>query len=147
MSAPRNSFRPRGVLATWALRLIGYDGVLPAVVLLTPVLLKLFFAKAGWVEFCAIALPVLAYLWRAGIGLSLIGNNHCSPILRGTQRICLFVGLILLLLIDALVILSVNLPPMAFTRSDLLITAGMFFVYFILMAVATFPGAPKEGSE
>lgn len=76
--------RPR--VSRWLVRLFGYDGLLPALVILIPTSLHLLFRNARWVELLALILPIAAYIFRAGIGLEMIESNQSGRWLRRTQN-------------------------------------------------------------
>ncbi len=124
----------------WLVRLLGYDGLLPAVVFLLPAALTL--VSKGWIiDFTAVALPIGAFLYRSSVGLRLIDQNACHPMMRVLQKAALFLGLLVLLVVDALMILAWSLPAEALSFEDYQVTLLMYIIYLCLMAVASFPGA------
>ena len=126
-------------MTRWLVRLFGYDGLLPAFVLLLPAALALLFQ--GWViEFTAVALPIVAFLYRFAVGLRLIDQNGCNQIIRMLQKTALFLGLLVLLLVDAFMILAWSIPAGALKFEDYQITLLMYIIYLLLMALASFPG-------
>lgn len=123
------------------LRLFGYDGVLPAIVLLAPTILHVVFRGASWVELLAIVLPIAAYIIRAELGLRLIERNQSSPWLRRAQKTSLYFALLILLMVDACAILMCTLPQNCVTNFDRAVLFVLYLLYLALMAVATFPSA------
>jgi len=139
-----NSSNPeRHPLTLWAMRLFGYDGLLPAVVLLVPAALTITIRKGFLIEFTAVVLPIIAYLIRGTLGLRNIKANVCSKPFKVLQGMSLFLGLIALLLVDAFLILSWSLPANALSQRDYEITALIYGCYLVLMALASFPGFAK----
>ena len=130
----------RHPLSLWVLRLFGYDGVLPVVVLLVPALLTLMLGRGVLIETAAVILPIGAFLIRAGLGLKIIDENACTQPFKRVQCVLLFLGLIALLLVDSFVILSWSLPANALGRRDYEITAIIYSFYLAMMAIASFPG-------
>lgn len=136
------TFRP------WLVRLFGYDGLLPAFVFFFPAALALLFQ--GWViELTAVALPIIAFLYRFAVGLQLIEQNRCNPFIRMLQKTALSLGLLVLLLVDAFMIVAWSIPAEALKFEDYQITILMYIFYLFLMALASFPGAkePREDAE
>lgn len=132
----------------WLVRLFGYDGLLPACVFLFSAALALLFQ--GWViEFTAVALPIIAFLYRFAVGLQLIEQNRCNPFIRMLQKTALCFGLLVLLLVDAFMIVAWSIPAEALKFEDYQITILMYIFYLFLMALASFPGAtePREDAE
>lgn len=129
----------RSRISLWLLRLFGYDGALPAVVLLIPATLHLLFRDATWVELLALILPIAAYIVRAGIGLEMIESNPCGRWQRRTQKTALFFALLALMVVDAVAILVCTLPKGGFTSFDFLVLTLVYLLYLTLMAIATFP--------
>jgi hypothetical protein len=127
----------------WLVRLFGYDGLLPACVFLCPAALALLFQ--GWViEFTAVALPIIAFLYRVIVGLQLIEQNTCDQLIRLLQKTALFFGLLVLLLVDAFMILAWSMPAEALTFHDYQIMVLMYIIYLFLMAFASFPGITTQ---
>lgn len=131
-------------ITLWLMRLFGYDGLLPAVVFLLPATLSLLF-NAWVIELTAVALPVMAFFYRSALGLDLIEQNRCRHLFRALQKTALFLGLIVLLLVDAFVILVWSIPVGAMKFGDYRITLLMYCLYLFLMAAASFPGLRKVG--
>lgn len=131
----------RGSLLTqWLLNLFGYDGLLPALIFFLPGLVVLTLGRGGWLEFVAVVLPIVAFLIRSGVGLHQIERHLCHPVLRGFQKLALFIGLLLLLVVDAFIILSWIVPANALQREDFIIEAWIYASYLLCMAFASYPG-------
>lgn len=81
----------------WLLSVITWDGVLPAVVALSPGLMLMLFAGQNKALFATIVLvPVIAALWRAHHGLAQFHRRGIQPTVG---RQILFASAIFLLLI------------------------------------------------
>lgn len=145
--ARKNESSDVSLVSRWLLRLFGYDGLLPAFVFAFPGLLVLAFGPGLHLELAAVVLPIVAFFYRAAIGLGQIEANFCRTALRRIQKATLFFALLILLVVDAFVILLWALPPAALTRMDYLVAAGLYFSYLILMAISIFPGFPISPSS
>jgi len=140
MSMATPSANRKSVVTRWLLRLFSYDGVLPALVFLIPGLLSVAIGAGAIIELTAVALPIIAYFWRMAIGLRHIETNGCSRIVRRIQKCWLFVGLLALLLVDAFMILTWNIPRNALSVQDYITTFYIYLVYVLCLAVSTYPG-------
>lgn len=130
----------KSVVSRWLLRLFSYDGLLPALVFVIPGLLAVAIGAGAIIELTAVALPIIAYFWRMAIGLRHIETNDCSCIVRRIQKCWLFVGLLALLLVDAFMILTWNIPRNALSIQDYITTFCIYLVYVLCLAVSTYPG-------
>ena len=131
---------PSSTLTLWLVRLFGWDGLLPLAVLFVPLVISTLVGRGAAREVAAVVTPVVAYLWRASLGLKSIATNRCSIAAKRFQYFTLFVGLLLLLLIDAFTILIWAIPPGGVAWGDFGITAILYVVYLFLMAISLFPG-------
>ncbi len=129
----------------WLLKLIAWDGLLPAIVILVPLVARQIAAQRA-VEFLAIALPIAAFLLRLFAGRRHIDSNQCSPLFRRVQFIFFYIAIFVLLMIDSLMILAHEMPPGAMFASavDFLIWAVLFALYLTCMAVAMYPGRTEH---
>lgn len=124
----------------WFFRLVFWDSLLPAVVVLVPMLIQsLFPNRRGPIEIAGLLVPMVAFFIRLLAGKRHIAANHCSPRFRGLQVGSLVFGLFWLAVIDAFVVLSHIIPAgaMAFTTSEVIIVASL---YLPPMAFAMYPG-------
>jgi len=136
-------------LSEWAILLVGWDGLVPFAVLLIPIALSFLFGGGTLIEISAVVIPIVAYLWRAAVGLNQISNNRCSMVLRKVQYTTLFFGLLLLLIADAFVILTWGFPDGALSMADYYIAGVFYLAYLSLMAFSLFPGfrSPSSNAE
>lgn len=130
---------------SWIMRLITWDGLLPALVWLSPYVIGAIIPNhEKAIEAAAILIPILALLVRFYIGTQYIFSNHCSRWFRKLQVVLFCVGLMLLLLIDSLMILSSILPKMPAGHpvhvKEIVLIGGFFATYLILMIIAMYPG-------
>ena len=124
----------------WIFRIITWDALLPALVILSPNVIKRCFpGNRGILEITAITLPVGLFLVRAAIGKRQIELNRCSARFRSWQFVAFFVGILPLVMIDCLMILShlmpngiVFLPPLGWV-----VVLG---IYLTAMTIAMYPG-------
>jgi hypothetical protein len=127
----------------WSGRILGWDGLLPAIVLLASMAVALFFPKNQGVQSVALlALPIAAFLWRAYVGHRQIYTNRCGRWVRRGQRVALGFALLLFVAFDFIFVLlqfvpkgQRQLPP-----EDVPIWAGLAVAYFALVAFAMYPG-------
>lgn len=136
----------------WIMRLITWDGLLPALVWLSPYVIGVLLPNHDKaIEAAAILIPILALLFRFYLGTQYIFSNHCSCRFRKVQLVLFCIGLLLLLLIDSLMILSSILPQMPRDHpvhfKEQVFMVGFFSLYFILMIVAMYPGAAADSLD
>jgi hypothetical protein len=127
----------------WLVRVITWDGVLPACVLLVPSVVALVLPnRRGAIEITAVALPIVAFLIRFRVGKRHIDSNHCGEAMKVFQ-LCIFsLGILALVLFDAFVVLIHVMPRRAggITPADLFELAIPVSIYLAIMALAMYPG-------
>ena len=130
-------------LSNWILRLITWDGLLPAFVCLVPYVVEVLFPNMpGMIEFFGVAVPIAAFLIRLYVGQRFIWSNHCGTVMRALQLGVFFIGILVLVCIDSMMILAHAGPGgvrMA-TRTDLIVIVVSFAIYFMSMAFSMYPG-------
>ena len=130
-------------LSNWILRLITWDGLLPAFVWLIPYVVGILFPNMpGMIEFFGVAVPIAAFLIRLYVGQRFISSNHCGTVMRALQLGVFFIGILVLVCIDSMMILAHAGPGgvrMA-TRTDLIVIVVSFAIYFMSMAFSMYPG-------
>ena len=134
----------------WLLKLIAWDGGVPALVLVVPEFVEMLFPnRRGVVQMMAIALPIAAFLVRFFIARRQINSNQCSRLVRRVQMAALCIGIFILLMIDALLILARDLPKGALfaTTTDVVTFIVLIGMYLICMVIATYPGRAETASE
>lgn len=127
----------------WSGRILGWDGLLPAVVLLASMAVSLFFPKNQGVQTTALlALPIAAFLWRAHVGYRQINANGCGRWVRRGQRVALGFALLLFVAFDFIFVLLQFIPKgqRQPPPEDVPIWAGMVVAYFALVTFAMYPG-------
>src|SRR5438445_5890233 len=126
----------------WLLGVLGWDGALPAVVYLAPIIAKHLLPRhPGIIEVLAIVLPIAALFSRFIAGSRVIRANHCGGGCRQLQFAAFGVALLMLLLFDAAVILSHNMPAGAlFAAEDRVVWTILAVVYLNNMLFAMYPG-------
>lgn len=132
----------------WFLRVFCWDGALPTGVFLTPVVAKRLLPNhPGIIELLAIVVPIAALFSRFVAGSRVIRSNHCAERCRQLQFIALAVALVILLLIDAVLMLSHNLPAGALfaAEQDRIVWTIMAAVYLTNMLCAMYPGRATVG--
>ena len=136
MACYRISFR------SWLLRVVAWDGVLPLVLLGLPHGIHFLFPEAaGAIEILGVLLPIAAFFTRLVVGFRHIRENHCPALLQQLQYVVLFLGILGLVMFDAVMILQLNLPQGAMQPGDLLVLFGIVFaIYLPCMILAMYPG-------
>jgi hypothetical protein len=130
-------------LTSWILRLVTWDGLLPAVVWLIPYVVGIFFPNMpGVIEFFGVAVPIAAFWIRFHVGQRFISSNHCGTVMRAFQLGIFFIGILVLVLVDTIIILAHSVPAgvRLKTREDAIVIVVMFALYFLAMAFAMYPG-------
>lgn len=131
----------------WLLTVICWDGLLPLVTAVLPLVVKLIAPNnRGAIELMAIILPVVFFLFRMTVGFKRIRDHQVPEALRVLQYALFFTALFLLALIDALLVLIQIMPAGAFNQQDQLIAAAMFCIYLVAMTIAFYPGPTEEAS-
>ena len=133
----------------WLIGFLGWDGALPAAVYLVPSLVKrLLPNQPGIIEVLAIVLPIAALFCRFVAGSRVIKANHCCGWCRRLQFASFGVALLILLLIDAVLTLSRNMPAGALfaADSDRVVWTILGVTYLFNMLFAMYPGRAAMGS-
>lgn len=137
-------------VSTWAIRTVGWDWLLPLVVLFIPrILQRVFPGNRGILEIAVIVLPISALMLRGALGWRAISRNACGGGWRACQRIALGAALFILFVFDAFVVLSHLAEPDAFfaTTADYVALLVGAVLYLSLMAFAMFPGRVVQVDE
>ncbi|MDA1053474.1 MAG: hypothetical protein O3C40_23745 [Planctomycetota bacterium] len=126
----------------WLIRLVCWDGILPADVLAAPQVALSLGADRSTTEFLAIAMPLLAFFIRIPMGFRHIATNHCGPILSCCQFVVFFLSAIYLVCIDALMLFSMemNNGRLWANQGDLVALIILLSIYFLAMLFALGPG-------
>jgi hypothetical protein len=134
-------------VGSWLLRVVAWDGLLPAFVALVPTMIcALLPNNRGVIEIAAVVLPIAAFFIRVSVGTRHIASNTCGTIVRRLQCFVFIVGIIILALIDSVLILTHVMPkgtPFA-TSSDCIVWMVLVLVYLTSMTVAMYPGRTKS---
>ena len=131
------------VIGLWPLRIVLWDGVLPVVVWLAPFVVRFLIPnRRGAIEITAIVLPIAAFLFRLHVGRRQIARNRCGDWMRRFQLVVFCVGIVVLVLIDAVMVLIHVMPPGAVfaTPGDRIVWACLYGIYMTSMAIAMYPG-------
>ncbi len=133
-------------IGSWMLRLITWDGVAPAFVWSTPFFIRSVISNCRIaIELTAVVLPIIAFFIRYHVGRRHISSNNCGAIMRSLQVAALCAGILVLVLIDAVMILTHVMPRGAAfaATSDLIIWAVLYAVYLSAMTFALYPGSSR----
>jgi len=128
---------------SWFLRVLTWDGILAASILLLPGIVELLFPKQrGAMELAAVFWPIVALFVRFFVARRHINANACSRWMRRLQLATVCVAIFVLLLIDSLVILAHEMPrgAMVATPTDIVIWAVLIVIYLAGMTFAMYPG-------
>jgi hypothetical protein len=128
-------------LGSWMLRIVAWDGMLPAAIWFAPLLIQAVAPnRRGAVELAAVFLPIFAFFIRFRAGNRYISTNNCGPALRGLQFCVFFLAIFVLVLVDAVIMLTHVMPRAAITVDDLKVFAALYGAYLATMAFAMYPG-------
>ena len=134
----------------WLARLLAWDGVLPLVVWAIPAILNAALPQNDKLAvLVAVLLPSVALLVRFYVGYGMIEANRCSPKFRRVQQTCLWIGLVILMLLDSLLItlLSLNLQGPGIPLGAIVVIFLIFYLpYLAFLAIAMYPG-PNANSD
>jgi hypothetical protein len=131
-------------LRSWILRLAKWDGILPAIVWSAPVVVRILMPnQRGLVEITAVVLPIVAFFVRFNFGRRCISNNNCQIVTRRFQMSALCIGILILVLIDAVMILAHIMPRGAAfaTMADIVVWVVISSIYIVAMSIAMYPGS------
>ncbi len=134
---------------SWILTIISWDGLLPPCVLLVPYLIGVLFPNnRGAIEVAALVMPITGFFIRFVVGRRQIASNQCGVIVRRIQFCFLGLGIFVLVLIDAVLILSHVMPNGAACadRTDCIVWAVLASIYLTSMAIAMYPGRTKSST-
>lgn len=136
--------------SSWIVRLLAWDGILPAVVCLCPYVLRMVLPDDE-VVFATVfvLLPLIPFIIRIHIGTAAIDSNHCGLAVQCVQYGTFALAMIVLLLMEGMSILDAHFGARKPRRPDfsiesLMIWGGLFIVYFLLMFVSMYPGSPED---
>jgi hypothetical protein len=125
----------------WLLRLIAWDGLLPALILLAPYVVELLIPNNRLaIELLGVAFPIAGFFIRLVVGKRHIDSNLCSGPVRLAQFGVFFVGIFPLVLIDAFLVLSHVMPKGVLAPEDYAVFGVLFSVYLTAMTLAMYPG-------
>ncbi|MEZ6136322.1 MAG: hypothetical protein R3C53_15615 [Pirellulaceae bacterium] len=95
------------------------------------------------VEIAAAVLPIIAFFVRFNVGRQCISSNNCRGVTRRLQTASLCIGILVLVLVDAVMILTHVMPKGAAfaTMSDIVVWIVMYSIYVAAMSIAMYPGA------
>jgi hypothetical protein len=130
-------------VGSWLIRLIAWDGLLPGAICAAPFIIRFLVPNSRTaIEFTAVVLPIAAFFARYQAGRRLILLNNCGLILRRFQYGAFYVGIFLLVLIEAVIVLTHVMPKGALfaATEDLIVWAVLYSSYLTAMAVAMYPG-------
>ncbi len=87
---------------------------------------------------------------RLYLGGYYIECNDCARVTKGFQTLLLFVGLFMLLFIDALMIVADDLFPkgaLVANWKTIIFLGSLYAIYFTIMGLAMYPGIPKSADR
>lgn len=134
-------------LGAWLFRVLTWDGLLPACVVLFPTVIELLLPNnRAAIEVIAVVLPIIGFFLRVRAGRRQIASNKCGAAFRIFQFCMFSLGILVLTLIDAVVILSHVMPPGAWCvdRTDLVVWVILSSVYLTSMGMAMYPGVTED---
>jgi hypothetical protein len=127
--------------ALWFWRIISWDALLPAAMILAPFAIRWVVPnRQGFMEIAAVTLPILAFFLRVSAGKRQIAHNRCSMKVRRIQFGVFCVGIFPLVLFDCFMMLGAlagNGRPDDDTIKALAVMIG---IYLSAMTLAMYPG-------
>ena len=128
-------------MIAWLLAVALWDGLLPVGIVLLPALVQLVIPnRREPIEVIAVLVPMVAFFVRIVVGSRRIRSNHCARWFQILQFLGFGLGALILVLLDAVLILSHIMPAGAFASADYAVFAIMFAIYYLLMLFAMYPG-------
>ena len=127
----------------WFLRVLIWDGVLPLVLVVVPLVIRMAFPQFPDVVVpIAIILPIAAFFLRFYVGCCYITENHCGDWTRRVQSVSLVIGILALLIIDVMCIGTLGLPngPIWNDPPALKVLSCIYGLYLVSMAMTLYPG-------
>jgi hypothetical protein len=135
----------------WLLRLVTWDGALPMVVWLSPLLIRIILPNnQRALEQIVVVIPVVSLILRFVAGVRFINSNNCTQTFRNIQKYALGLGLFLLLLIDIAFLFQFHFAPVGVRVVNpiaRLICNAVVALYFLSMIVALYPGSAQSTME
>ena len=135
---------PRVDYKYWLLSVVGWDGVLPLIVILVPFTIRACLpGHAEVMVLTAVFLPIAAFLLRFGIGVHQISANGCGIVFRGFQYLAFAMGVLILLCLEAIVIAMQFVPRnlAIVAREELQLGSLCALLYVVCMVFAWYPGS------
>jgi len=136
----------RVIYALWFWRIISWDTLLPAAMILAPFAIRWAVPnRQGFMEIAAVSLPILAFFLRLRVGKRQIANNQCSTMMRRIQFGIFCVGIFPLVLFDCFIMLGAfaNAGPGP-DNDTIKALAVMIGIYLTAMTLAMYPGQRIE---
>ncbi len=130
----------------WLLSVIGWDGILPLIVILVPFAIRVCLpGHADVMVLTAVFLPIAAFLLRFGIGMHHISANACGIVFRGFQYLAFAMGVLILLCLEAIMIAMQSIPAnlIVLARGELQLGGLCALLYVVCMIFAWFPGVSQ----
>jgi len=128
----------------WLCRLIAWDGILPAFVLLTPIIGLMLLGPLNAdivIVVASVFVPNVVLIMRMKLGVRHIQSNNCSALLKTVQCIFLLVAIFILFCCDVLLVIIHLMPAgQAFEKNQWSIFGLGYCVYLTLMSIAMYPG-------
>ena len=133
-------------LSNWILRLITWDGLLPAIVWVVPYIVSSIFPNTpGVIWVLGVLLPIAAFFIRYQAGRRFISTNHCGNVMRIFQVIVFCFAILIIVLIDAAIVLShaAGAGVRIMGEENVIVIIVSFAIYFLSMAFSMYPGYEK----
>jgi len=120
----------------WLSSLVAWDGALPALMVVTPIVLQwLWPLNAVARDFGVTIVVITALFIRLVVGWRHVGRNHCGSVTRFVQKTLLCILVICLILVDVLLMI---LPDPAG------VLCVVFGIYAPLMLFVLYPGREPD---
>ena len=128
-------------IAAWAIRVAAWDGLLPILVLMAPILIDTLLPNNRFLsDFIGGGLPIVVFIIRLIVGMRHIWSNGCSKPVRELQTGLLWVAVFLLVFVDTMLIISHQIPGALIDPFDQQAVLVVVSIYLPCLAVAMYPG-------
>lgn len=125
----------------WFLRLLTWDGIVPAIMLALPGFARRFGPQNNdrFLVMLVVAALIAGILLRFSFGMRHINANHCGPVVKQVQRIGLCLMIFMLMLVETLICVIPN-PNADLKLADFVFFATVGSVYLLVMGCVLYPG-------
>jgi hypothetical protein len=128
-------------VGSWLLRVLTWDTLLPTVVLVVPAVVGILFPQneVAWAT-TQLVLPTGGFILRFCAGKRHVFSNNCGPTIQRRQFFIFVIGILALVVVDALLVLSRVNPKKGLAECDRIVLVTCTVIYTFAMIIAMYPG-------